>query len=375
MTTATMTRYENSFQLVQSGPSGAMQVTLRVPIVNNSTGWFKSKHLDAALGLVRTSVIGQLQDGTFGNSSFSSFRADPDAPGAVGATIQVVKHTSSYYMLPSLSAAVENVGTGRAPNALQTSRFALVVTLDAPPQPSSPASIDDGSATTTAAAPATAAPADDGVSSGVEDRVGANLSGKDINATSGEEGKIPKRKTARGSKRTPLAAAAAAAAAAVSSTAVAVAGVKRAHPDSVDEGDVASRSLSETTSSSFAVDPGSITEMPVVELRARLGRTIEDLWGIFKGKVPSERHQLYRARGNSRRNLKYSVCLGNLTEAQQEIIVEDLFVIFCKNGKKQKYTNYVMDVLLPEAVVRIYAEYLNTDLESTRDIIANLWRK
>lgn len=31
------------------------------------------------------------------------------------------------------------------------------------------------------------------------------------------------------------------------------------------------------------------------------------LWGIFKGKIHSERHQLYRNRGKDRRDLKYTV--------------------------------------------------------------------
>lgn len=61
-------------------------------------------------------------------------------------------------------------------------------------------------------------------------------------------------------------------------------------------------------------------QIPLEALRAMVLKHEGDLWKIFKGQLPSERHQLYRARGKSRRDLEYSVrgvlCQGCLVPAR-----------------------------------------------------------
>eukprot|EP00730_Choanoeca_flexa_P005240 TRINITY_DN11913_c0_g1_i5.p3 TRINITY_DN11913_c0_g1~~TRINITY_DN11913_c0_g1_i5.p3 ORF type:complete len:134 (+),score=24.68 TRINITY_DN11913_c0_g1_i5:657-1058(+) len=88
---------------------------------------------------------------------------------------------------------------------------------------------------------------------------------------------------------------------------------------------------------------------------------------IFKGKEPSWRHTAYRKKGEERKNLRYAVRMGCFDEAQQTHILNMLTAVFCK--KDSRYSNYVMDVLMPEAVERLYSHVLKIDLKTAAGLV------
>ena len=95
-----------------------------------------------------------------------------------------------------------------------------------------------------------------------------------------------------------------------------------------------------------------------VQLRALVHAVESDLWKIFKGKIPSRRHDEYRKKGKARAALKFQVRFGDLAEQQQEFVLAELTTIFCKKG--EKYMRYVMDVLFPECLVRMVVRCMDS---------------
>eukprot|EP00054_Salpingoeca_dolichothecata_P013927 m.78067 g.78067 ORF g.78067 m.78067 type:complete len:142 (+) comp20720_c0_seq3:61-486(+) len=92
-----------------------------------------------------------------------------------------------------------------------------------------------------------------------------------------------------------------------------------------------------------------------------------ELWQIFKGKVFSARHQQFKGTAEERRKLKYKMQLGSLSDDQEQVIVKGLTKIFCKKGAK--YLTYVMDVLLPETLIRIFMHVLQVPYESAEELL------
>ena len=60
--------------------------------------------------------------------------------------------------------------------------------------------------------------------------------------------------------------------------------------------------------------------------------------------------------GRIRASLRHENNSSNLTEGQQEAILEVLTAHFCK--KDEKYFQYVLDVLFPECVIRLVVDLL-----------------
>ncbi|XP_061174037.1 uncharacterized protein LOC133183101 [Saccostrea echinata] len=81
------------------------------------------------------------------------------------------------------------------------------------------------------------------------------------------------------------------------------------------------------------------------------------LQDIFSGKIASDRHEVYRQGGKARRDLNHHVHLGLFTEDQLDVVMETLMSIFCK--KHHKYLEYIMKVLLPETLIKIYMDHHN----------------
>lgn len=78
----------------------------------------------------------------------------------------------------------------------------------------------------------------------------------------------------------------------------------------------------------------------------------DELYNIFRGKLYSRRHQEYRKGGKARQNLRFQSFGGKLSERQQSAVLDELTSLFCRD--KPKYLQYVLDVLLPESVLRIH---------------------
>ncbi|XP_050407631.1 uncharacterized protein LOC126822670 isoform X2 [Patella vulgata] len=88
---------------------------------------------------------------------------------------------------------------------------------------------------------------------------------------------------------------------------------------------------------------------------------------IFQGKVVCERHQDYKKGGMDRNNLNYQVHLELFTDEQHDVVMETLMEMFCK--KHHKYMDYLLKVLLPEVLVKIYMEVKGTTHQETERIM------
>ncbi|KAK3595552.1 hypothetical protein CHS0354_021661 [Potamilus streckersoni] len=94
---------------------------------------------------------------------------------------------------------------------------------------------------------------------------------------------------------------------------------------------------------------------------------------IFEGEIYSERHELFKAGGKTRRDLNYRVHLGLFNEEQYDLVMETLMSIFCK--KDHKYLDYLLRVLLPEMLIKIYMEVHGTSHAETDNIMASVPQK
>jgi hypothetical protein len=129
----------------------------------------------------------------------------------------------------------------------------------------------------------------------------------------------------------------------------------------VVHGDSATHAPSTTTS----VIPGAryvlkddamdMSEIPLTDLLAEIKLIMAELWEIYAGKLSSWRHEHYRKKGQTRSDLKLRVRFGTFNDRQQEVFLDELTKTFCK---KSKYMNYVMDVLMPEAMTRVTSAIL-----------------
>ncbi|OWF46994.1 uncharacterized protein LOC110454907 [Mizuhopecten yessoensis] len=90
---------------------------------------------------------------------------------------------------------------------------------------------------------------------------------------------------------------------------------------------------------------------------------------IFEGKIPCERHKLYKQGGRTRNRLNYQVYLGLFTDEQQDVVMEALMSIFCK--KNHGFLDYVMKVILPEVLIKIYMEVTGLNHEEVDHIMAS----
>ncbi|XP_052767328.1 uncharacterized protein LOC128208055 isoform X2 [Mya arenaria] len=90
---------------------------------------------------------------------------------------------------------------------------------------------------------------------------------------------------------------------------------------------------------------------------------------IFEGSVLCERHLDFKRGGSSKRDLDYNSRIGSYTDEQVDTVMEALINIFCK--RHNKYLDYLMKVLLPEMLVKIYMDIHNTSHEASEQILAH----
>ena len=125
-----------------------------------------------------------------------------------------------------------------------------------------------------------------------------------------------------------------------------------------------------TTSVREGDDAGCVITRGVVDLSGvppsvimtQVNGIIKDLWAIYAGKLPSWRHQAYRKKGKARADLKSKVRFGTYNDSQQEMFLDALTKTFCKKGTR--YMNYVMDVLMPEAMTRVTSNLLQVSYDA-----------
>ncbi|XP_033735150.1 uncharacterized protein LOC117323803 isoform X3 [Pecten maximus] len=89
---------------------------------------------------------------------------------------------------------------------------------------------------------------------------------------------------------------------------------------------------------------------------------------IFEGKIPCERHKQFKQGGKTRYRLNYQVYLSLFTDEQQDVVMEALMAIFCK--KDHGFLDYVMKVMLPEILIKIYMEVTGLDHDEVDEIMA-----
>ncbi|CAH1798222.1 unnamed protein product [Owenia fusiformis] len=78
------------------------------------------------------------------------------------------------------------------------------------------------------------------------------------------------------------------------------------------------------------------------------------LRNIYQGKAYNRRHEDYKKGGKARVDLTYQVRLGIFHEEQHDVVMEQLMAMFCK--KNFTLLDYVMKVLFPETLVKIYMD-------------------
>mmetsp|Transcript_20382 Transcript_20382/g.60881 ORF Transcript_20382/g.60881 Transcript_20382/m.60881 type:complete len:384 (+) Transcript_20382:36-1187(+) len=105
-----------------------------------------------------------------------------------------------------------------------------------------------------------------------------------------------------------------------------------------------------------------LAHLPTELLAARVQGIVKELWAIYSGKLKSWRHDEYRKKGKAREDLKLKVRFGTFTDSQQETFLDALTRTFCKKGTK--FLNYVMDVLMPEAMTRVTAGILGVSFDA-----------
>ncbi|WAR19415.1 hypothetical protein MAR_001253 [Mya arenaria] len=88
----------------------------------------------------------------------------------------------------------------------------------------------------------------------------------------------------------------------------------------------------------------------------------------YSGK-PSNPTKVIEEAKTSTRDLDYNSRIGSYTDEQVDTVMEALINIFCK--RHNKYLDYLMKVLLPEMLVKIYMDIHNTSHEASEQILAH----
>ncbi|XP_033100005.1 uncharacterized protein LOC117103544 [Anneissia japonica] len=92
---------------------------------------------------------------------------------------------------------------------------------------------------------------------------------------------------------------------------------------------------------------------------------------IFQGKSHfSVRHENYKKGGVKKADLDFKVPLHMFSDEQVETVIEILVKIFCSRGTK--YWDYVMKVLLAEALIKIYMDIHHINYNEAQEIIDNM---
>eukprot|EP00049_Salpingoeca_infusionum_P014046 m.261847 g.261847 ORF g.261847 m.261847 type:complete len:530 (-) comp15581_c0_seq4:595-2184(-) len=124
------------------------------------------------------------------------------------------------------------------------------------------------------------------------------------------------------------------------------------------------------SSGSVALSPQEvrtkIQEVSQKRLRFLVASFMSELKDIFKGKRHSSRHEAYKDK-HKRKMLKFEQRFGCFTEEQKSTIHTKVYNVFC--AKSSKYMSYASDVIVPEAMVRIYREVLEVSLSQAERLL------
>ncbi|CAH1792452.1 unnamed protein product [Owenia fusiformis] len=91
------------------------------------------------------------------------------------------------------------------------------------------------------------------------------------------------------------------------------------------------------------------------------------LRNIYQGKAYNRRHEDYKKGGKARIDLTYQVRLGIFHEEQHDVVMEQLMTMFCK--KNFHFLDYILKVLLPETLVKIYMDVKHSTHEEAEQFM------
>jgi hypothetical protein len=111
----------------------------------------------------------------------------------------------------------------------------------------------------------------------------------------------------------------------------------------------------------------SISAIPVKSLIKWIQHHGTYLIDIMNGKRESRRHAEYFSGNKARADLHYEVVMSSFTEGQRDIFVTALTKMFCTSNPSRY--NYVMSVLLPEAVVKLMMDIFNADKQEAEKLL------
>ncbi|XP_064403896.1 uncharacterized protein LOC135349302 isoform X3 [Halichondria panicea] len=88
---------------------------------------------------------------------------------------------------------------------------------------------------------------------------------------------------------------------------------------------------------------------------------------IFKGRLLSQRHSDYLVGSKKRAMLKYQMDTSMFNEEQLETLHTNVLNVFC--SQSMKYFDYVMNVLIPECVIRLIADINGVSFDEAEEMM------
>ncbi|XP_076442664.1 uncharacterized protein LOC143281346 isoform X2 [Babylonia areolata] len=117
-------------------------------------------------------------------------------------------------------------------------------------------------------------------------------------------------------------------------------------------------SLTESNEARELQDPasssGCLASLSDQQVRKLVESFKPDLIAISRGTLHCHRHQLYQQGGHTRRNLDFTSNLRFFASGQEDAVMDVLMTLF--NHLQLKDVDYLLRVLLPEALARIYKQ-------------------
>ncbi|XP_038062185.1 uncharacterized protein LOC119732635 [Patiria miniata] len=113
------------------------------------------------------------------------------------------------------------------------------------------------------------------------------------------------------------------------------------------------------------------TKLTDDQLTDHILREKKYLRNIFEGKdVACKRHRRFKQGRRSREELQYETTKGPFTDEQYELAADVLVKTFCPNNETER-VDYVLKVLLPEALIRVAERHLDVSHEEAEQLFIN----
>jgi hypothetical protein len=112
----------------------------------------------------------------------------------------------------------------------------------------------------------------------------------------------------------------------------------------------------------------SIPSLADAKLLDAVAIVTPELQRISKGRLPSERHSLFRKGGKARGSLKMDIRFGEISPHQQEVIMDELLELFPTS--RERPMDYILDVLFPECLVRLAMRLYRLSAEDATEYLA-----